>query len=1328
MAVENWTLDKVFNQLNSRERWSGSTITFSFPQTASGMFSQGEAAGFRAANAAQQQLMTLALATWDDLIGQSFVPGTPGQTNIEMAYTSTEIGYAHAYYPTNGSAWFNVTEDTLVNTALGEYGFLTFVHEIGHALGLDHMGDYNGNGNWSPSSFQDSVVLSVMSYFGPRYAAANYNAEVMQADWTASNGHTYTAQTPMVNDVMAIQRIYGASTTTRLDNTVYGFSSTVGGTTGRIYDFTVNTHPIITLFDSGGTDTLDLSGWNTASRVSLKAGEFSSANDMTNNIAIAYDTVIENARTGGGNDVLNGNSAANRLEGGAGNDELNGQEGDDVLVGGLGNDIIDGGVGTDTAVFEGNFNTYTIGQSGGVITVTGTASGSDRLSNVERFQFADGVRTIDQLSPGADTTAPQLLNQLPADDATGVAPGADLVLNFSEQVRAGSGTISIFSASGALVASITATDTAQVRFNGNTATIDPAANLPTGQSFYVLVSAGAFTDLSGNGWAGITSPTGWNFSTGATDTAAPQVVTLTPADNAASVNAASSLVMLFNEPVVAGTGNFVIRNGSTVVATIAAGDTNRVTISGSTVTINPTADLPVNADLYVTVDAGALRDAAGNAFAGISSATAWNFHTSSSGPTDDYPYRTDTTGLVTVNGPAASGVIEVPDDADLFKVALVAGTTYTFTLQRTSGTGGLTNPYLQLYGTQPNANTSPPLITQDDDSGGAGNARISYTPTASGTYFLAAWDYDTGTGAYTLSATTQDSGGPTLVNIAPQDDATQVNAAADLVLTFSESVVRGTGSIRIYTTAGTLAREVSVSDTANVVINGSTVTVNPGANLPSGTGFYVNIDANSFRDQTGNGFNGLSGSTSWNFSTATAASTDDYPLNVSTDGQLSPNGSTISARIDYANDGDLFKVQLVAGVTYRFDMVSPASSSVDPYIALYGPLPGVTLIAKDDDSGPLPLDARLYYTPTATGVYYVAAFDYSESTGSYSISAAVPTDDYLGSTTTGGRLTPNGTAATGQINVPADTDMFAISLNAGTQYTFDLKSAGQGSGLKDPYMVLFDSAGKPLAYDDDTGVGYDAEITFTPTTSGTYYVGASDFDTGTGNYAVSAFVRNVINGTPQADAMTGTAGTDTLSAGPGADTLRGQEGDDILDGGTGIDVAVYSGNTNGFFIQALANGGYVLTDDRGNQGRDLLYNVERLRFDDGLWAIDMDGSAGLTVKTLGAVFGKALATNENFIGIGLGLLDGGMQALPLMQLALNAALGTSNPSNAAVVDLLYTNLVGVHPGAADMAYFTGLIEDGTFTQASLALVAAEHPLNLANIGWVDLVGVGVGYA
>jgi serralysin len=335
MALANWSQAQVLTQLNSGEKWSGSTITYSFPTSAGALYGQqGEATGFRAVNAAQMQLMVVALATWDELIAANMAAGTAGSTNIEFGYTSTGIGYAHAYYPTVGSAWFNANEPTLVNPSLGNEGFLTFIHELGHALGLNHMGNYNGNGNWTPSSVQDSVVLSVMSYFGPRYTAPYYHPEVADADWTWTNGTTYFSQTPMVNDVMAIQAIYGASTTTRLDNTVYGFSSTVGGLTAAIYDFTQNPTPILTLFDSGGTDTLDLSGWSTPSRVDLHAGAYSSANSMTNNIAIAYSTTIENATTGGGDDVLTGNDVANTLRGGGGNDALYGSGGDDTLVGG----------------------------------------------------------------------------------------------------------------------------------------------------------------------------------------------------------------------------------------------------------------------------------------------------------------------------------------------------------------------------------------------------------------------------------------------------------------------------------------------------------------------------------------------------------------------------------------------------------------------------------------------------------------------------------------------------------------------------------------------------------------------------------------------------------------------------------------------------------------------------------------------------------------------------------------------------------------------------------------------------------------------------------
>jgi methionine-rich copper-binding protein CopC len=1314
----NWSLEQVFNQLNGGSRWSGNTITYAFPTSSSGMYSQGEAAGFRAADNTQRSLMTLALATWDDLIVQTFEPGTPGQTHIEMAYTSTSIGFAHAYYPQIGSAWFNATEADLVNATMGQYGFQTFIHEIGHALGLDHMGDYNGNGNWAPSSFQDSVVLSIMSYFGPRYAAPNYSAEVMQADWVAADGQTYSPQTPMLNDIMAIQRIYGASTTTRLDNTVYGFSSTVGGPTGAIYDFTQNAHPILTIYDSGGTDTLDLSGWSTASRVDLRAGQFSSANSMTNNIAIAYNTTIENARTGAGNDSITGNEAANRLEGGAGNDELSGGDGDDTLVGGTGNDTIEGGGGNDTVVLEGSFASYTINVAGGQITITGAASGSDRISGVERFQFADGVRTVGDLAPGGDSTAPTLQSTNPADNSTGVAIGANLVLSFSETVEAGNGSINLFNADGTLFSSISVRDTNQVTFNGNTATINPSANLVAGASYYVTIEAGVFTDRAGNAWSGISGTSTWNFSTGVTDTGAPQLVNLTPTDDTTNLSRSANLVMQFNEPVVAGTGNITIRSNGAVVHTIAITDTSRVTINGSTVIVDPPADLAAGAEFSVMVDAGALRDATGTAFAGITSATAWTFRTAPANVLDDFPYAFNTNGLVQVNGPASSGSIESVLDEDLFAVTLTAGTTYTFTLNATGGSGGLADPYLGLISPLPDGS----FIALDDDGGGGANALITYTATASGTYYLGVFDFGLGTGGYTLGASTsnQDAGAPRLGAMTPGDNATQVSPSANLVLSFTEAVVRGAGSVRIFGSNGTLLREVSVADTNAVQISGATVTVDPGENLPAGTSFYVNVDAGAFRDLSGNRYEGLSGSTAWNFTTAAATSTDDYPMDVNTTGVLFGSGSSITARIDAPNDGDLFRIQLEAGRTYQFDMIAPQNVPVDPYLVLYGGA-DVELIAYDDDSGPLPYDSRLYFTPSEDGVYYLAAFDYAEATGSYTISSQLPLDDYRASTNTTGRVTVGAGAVVGAINVPTDRDMFAITLTAGVQVTIDLESIG----LEDPYLTLFNSAGQALAYDDDTGSEFDSQITFTPATTGTYYLLAEDFDTGQGAYRVSAFQRNVINGSGGADNLNGTSGADTLVGGNGNDVLRGREGDDILEGGTGIDIARLAGFGQRYLLGPQGDG-WVLVDDEGNEGRDLLYGIERLQFDDLRWAIDLDGNAGIAVKIIGAVFGPDAIYTREYVGAGLQLLDGGMSYEGLMDLALDYALG-ANASHTAIVRQLYANVVGVLPPAADLAYYKGLLDSGALTPAQLGVLAAETTLNAANIDLVGLMDSGIGY-
>lgn len=372
MALPVWTTNQIINQLMTGSRWYNDLISYGFPLSAGDILGPaGEGKTFRALSSEQQKTAVLALSTWDDLIAPSLVPASSG-ANINFGLSSTNTSYAHSYFPPNGSIWLNATDSGLANPVVGKYDFETYVHEIGHGLGLDHMGNYNGPGDNQPSSYQDSSVYSIMSYFGPDHRLGQ--GQVAWADWTGANGVTYSPQTPMLSDVATIQFIYGADTATRTGNTVYGFNSNVSGSMASILDFTKNANPILTIYDAAGTDTLDLSGWNTPSTISLEAGQFSSCNDMTNNLAIADGCLIENSIAGGGADTIVGNAIANRLQGNGGNDALK------------------GGGGLDWAVYRGSLDAYKLVVTTTETTVTDQMSGrdgTDRLTEVERLQFKD---------------------------------------------------------------------------------------------------------------------------------------------------------------------------------------------------------------------------------------------------------------------------------------------------------------------------------------------------------------------------------------------------------------------------------------------------------------------------------------------------------------------------------------------------------------------------------------------------------------------------------------------------------------------------------------------------------------------------------------------------------------------------------------------------------------------------------------------------------------------------------------------------------------------------------------------------------------------------
>jgi serralysin len=411
---------RYIDALLDGEKWGGglgqgSVISYSFPWTTSstavfrgpggfGSYSdldEPNAARHYGLDAVERTAARDALQSWANVARL-----TPLELNesgssvgdIRIAWTSasetTSSGepawgwgnFPGSYYPVSGDIWINTTatDNSGTDWSSGRYNYMSLVHELGHALGLKHP---FGSGVVLDAA-HDNRQYSLMSYSD---APNSLYVEVVRggpgnSTWTSRH---VQPDGPMLYDIAAMQYLYGANTAYHAGNDVYTFDP------GQ---------PLLhTIWDGGGVDTISIANFSTDCVIDLQQGHFSSlrfvfdtGSDLNwetepppsryvgdNDLAIAYNCVIENATGGGGNDILIGNSAGNRLTGGGGSNTL------------------DGGGGIDTAVYGGNYGDYTLRGGASAYQLSGRG-GVDSLSNVERLQFADVTLALGAAALDAD--------------------------------------------------------------------------------------------------------------------------------------------------------------------------------------------------------------------------------------------------------------------------------------------------------------------------------------------------------------------------------------------------------------------------------------------------------------------------------------------------------------------------------------------------------------------------------------------------------------------------------------------------------------------------------------------------------------------------------------------------------------------------------------------------------------------------------------------------------------------------------------------------------------------------------------------------------------
>lgn len=311
----------------------------------------------------------------------------------------------------------------------------------------------------------------------------------------------------------------------------------------------------------------------------------------------------------------------------------------------------------------------------------------------------------------------------------------------------------------------------------------------------------------------------------------------------------------FNQDIQLGTGNIYIRldKGTTTFETIDVATSEAVSISGQSLFIDPTSDFADDQEYHIIAEAGVVQDMSGNNWAGIS------------------------------NWYATNGIVFTAHDGDI----TVEGAGLRGMNLVMSENGGLTNGKLSYsskntsYGIHVywSDEVSPARwILLKYDVSGYRVSYVNYSDTSSPPDI--GWESE-GVSELTLPTVAGPAPVPTLRGavseyvapdvtppgidgFSPMDLATFVAADEDLVITFDEDIVVGTGNVSIYKSGGALIESIDVTG-SQVSVDGNQLTIDPTTFFGSTEAYYVLADAGIVEDVKGNAFAGITAVDIWTF-------------------------------------------------------------------------------------------------------------------------------------------------------------------------------------------------------------------------------------------------------------------------------------------------------------------------------------------------------------------------------------------------------------------------------------------------------------------------------